>query len=102
MRNEECRIGNGHDISKLQKWAQNIIREKNLEISFLKETHRREMENIRKAHTLLTEYDWTTAGVYSPEKYKLWVLHKDNPVCIASIGDGDIFLLGHKRNWKKE
>jgi len=89
-----------YNIDKLPQWAQSLIYGQHMEILSLKEMHNTEMQNIRQAHELLTKYDWTTAGVHTPEKHKLWVLHKDNPVCIASIGDGDILLLGHKTKKK--
>ena len=57
-----------------------------------------EVAQLRKAHAVLFDYGgWFTLGVGTEHPLKLFTCSEDGTHCIASVGAGDIMLIGRKR-----
>lgn len=83
-----------HKVESLPKWAQNMIKEKDWHISELE----RKLHNTESANQICNEMDWFTLGFHTKEPRALFIIDKDKPHQICSIGAGVILLVGHKRN----
>ena len=83
-----------HDITKLPKWAQRLIADRDLDV----EAARRELETIRAASAVLAERAWFTLPgptMADREEYRtLWLLDRDRPLSLCQIGRGDVLLVG--------
>jgi len=79
-------------IAKLPKWAQRHIEDLNREIE--------RRDGLVKAHALLCkeQREWFIISNRINEVERLWLLDKDAPHAICSLGPGDILLVGRKRN----
>lgn len=80
-------------ITKLPKWAQKLINNKNNEVEKLRET----IIDLESRHALLCDYEWFTLGVSMTETRSLFLLDKDSVNPIASIGRGDILWVGRNK-----
>jgi len=76
-----------HDIKKLPKWAQDLIRDMTLEIDGLKA--------LRKIHSILSapHRDWFTIKALTRD-LKLWMLDKDAPHCVCVLSKDDMLFVG--------
>ena len=61
---------------------------------------RKEIEGLEQAHTLLMEYDWSSLGVYTKERRRLYMADKDEIRHVFSIGAGAVVLTGTKKEEK--
>ncbi len=77
-----------HNINKQPKWVQEHIKKLEREID--------KLQALKQAHALLIDKDrdWFTIPNNSDETMGLWIIHKDNPHRIASLGKDDVFLVG--------
>ena len=81
-------------LLKLPKWAQKEFEKKDREIKELEY----KLEQAEKANEITSTMDWFTLGFHMKESRALFILHKDAASKIATIGEGDIMLIGRKRN----
>ena len=85
---------NTRDIAKLPKWVQKHI--KNLEEQV--KLSNKKLEQISIASDVLHERQWFTVSgpKFDDKKYSrtLWVLDKDMPVALCSLGKNDVLLVG--------
>jgi hypothetical protein len=88
-----------HKIESLPKWAQDKI----LILEF--EIQRR--ESLKQLHAVLADpdRDWFTlpdpVGGCHEEHLNLWILDKDHPFSICSLGKGDMLFVGRTKKEKK-
>lgn len=91
-KDNERKLIKGHNISTLPKWAQGHINELEYEI--------RHRESLKQLHAVLSEpnRDWFTlpdpVGGCHEELLHLWILDKDHPFSICSLGKGDMLFVG--------
>ncbi|MEN6549935.1 MAG: hypothetical protein ABFE07_28160 [Armatimonadia bacterium] len=81
-------------VSKLPRWAQQLIGGLQLEINHL--------QGLKKAHALLAEADrhWFVIrndNNWPTEHVRLWVLHPNDPQSICDLGPGDLLLVARAR-----
>lgn len=82
-----------HKIESLPMWAQKRIKDREWEIAQLE----KRLNDAEKANQICNEMDWFTLGVHTTESRGLFLIDKDKPHQICSIGEGAILLVGHKR-----
>jgi len=78
------------NILKQPKWVQKIISDKDNEIIKIK----KQLHEAEKANEITSKMDWFTIGFHTTEKRKLYLIDKDHPHCIATIGAGCVMLFG--------
>jgi hypothetical protein len=79
-------IGN-KDLARQPKYVQRYIREL-----------REENDRLRNAHAVLFDYaGWFTLGVGTQQPTKLFTCSSEGTHCIATIGNGDILLVGRSK-----
>ena len=77
----------GHDMSKLPKWAQLEIEKRNAKIAELQF----ELDRLQRAHSVLENREWLT--ISRPKLWKentsfiLWALAHNEPISVCSIGE---------------
>ena len=79
------------DVSKLPKWAQRLLKEKDAEIERL--------QGLRNLHAFLTAHkdvEWYSIGPVK-EDMKLFHLQNNHAQAICSLGEGDVLFVGRKR-----
>jgi len=86
------------DLRKLPQWAQRHIAQFEQEI----EAQRRAMERLREAHSILFTREWFVLNGPNPtwtdrERYRLWILNRDDALPVCSLGPGDVLLVGRER-----
>lgn len=75
--------------SRLPKWAQKAIADRDNEI--------RRLRSLETAHAVLVGREWFTIRGDSSktrEHFRLWRLTNDDAISLCSIGPGDILLIG--------
>ncbi len=85
-------------VKKLPLWAQKLINNQQTDIEVLK----RKNENLEMVHELLTTKEWFTLkapiDMKENEYMHVWLLDRDAPRALCSIGKSDIILVGrHKK-----
>jgi len=86
-----------HDIKKLPLWAQKLLKDKDFEIS--------QLQALEQAHAVLNNRKWCSVSgplMGSNETCTLWVLDKDSPVSVCSLGQGDVLLIGRQKPTKQK
>ena len=82
------------DITKLPKWVQKLLSEKETIIKRLE--HQLKMAQL--ASQITTEWvDWYTVGQHTKEWRWLYLLNKDSATKVCSFGEDSILLVGRKR-----
>jgi len=79
------------DVSKLPKWAQRLLKEKDMEIERL--------QGLRDLHAFLTAHkdvEWYSIGP-AKENMTLFQLQNNHAHAICSLGEGDVLFVGRKR-----
>lgn len=80
-------------LKKLPRWATAYIAQLKREIT--------RRDGLVAAHALLCESgrEWFTIPNRTYEKpMKLWLLDRDSPIPVCSIGNGDTLLIGRAKN----
>ena len=81
-----------HKLETLPKWAQYYINHLQCEIQ--------RRESLKQLHAVLsdTDRDWFTlpdpVGGCHEEHLNLWILDKDHPFSVCSLGKGDMLFVG--------
>lgn len=78
---------------KLPKWAQT-------ELALLRYENKM-LDDLRAAHQVLMDREWFTLSgptFLDQETYRtLWVLDREDPVRVCSLGKGDVLLIGRAK-----
>ncbi len=92
-----------HDESKLPQWVQQRLAELREESAALQ----RKIEALQNVHALTANgREWFTVSWPSLDPpgslLHLWVLDRDHPFPVCSIGDGDVLLIGRATRKKED
>jgi len=86
-----------HDLTKLPKWAQLLIEEKEAENNLLKMANK----GLEAAHSILFNREWFVInGPIENDNLaitNLWYLSNEHPHQVCSIGVGDVFVIGRDK-----
>lgn len=80
-------------IKKLPKWAQKLISEKDHRIEQLAS----KITNTEKVSYIINNTNWYTLGEFTTERRALFIIDKDAPRKICSIGAGSVLMIGYKQ-----
>ena len=80
-------------LSKLPKWAQFEFEKKERQVKELEY----KLEQAEKANKITSTMDWFTLGFHMKEARTLFILHKDAPSKVATVGER-ISIVGQSTN----
>jgi hypothetical protein len=84
-----------YDVSTLPKWAQKTIRE----LELFNEMQAKKIEQYKKAHELLENYEWFTLDIpkIDDKLINLYVLRTNDPLMLCSVLPGDKIMIGRNK-----
>jgi len=76
-----------HDVKKLPKWAQKIIKDQEFQI--------KRLQCLEKTHAILNGRSWFTIPCPTNNRViHLWTLHENGAHSICSLGKNDVLVVG--------
>lgn len=87
------------DLDKQPKWVRELVAKLRTE----REDLERRMLRLEQAHEILNKRDWFAIyGERNPkipegEMRRVWIINRDDPYPVCSIGYNDVLLIGRAR-----